>query len=246
MCWRRVWSTMPACLIWPPITQSRRASRSRSRPTHGRDRQRHQEGSADRGCDRAAGGFHGRHGDRRHHYGGQPGRSGPGLDRSCGPQRRAAPRHFDPGKLAAAMLAGGTVLYSNPAGGSMEARIINDMLRRNAIFRGVKTRISLKGEGGEALVRGEGDMALQLVCEVLNHPEIELVGLVPVELALTSMRRWRCRHGPPRRMPPRRSSPILWSLTMLDFGDPRDWTAVQQKSDHRPQRPSGCRLVHRR
>jgi len=87
-----------------------------------------------------------------------------------------------PVRLAAALKAGGTVLYSNPATGSMEARIINDMLRRHAIFQGVKTRISLKGEGGEALVRGEGDMALQLACEVLNHPEIELVGLVPVEL----------------------------------------------------------------
>jgi ABC-type glycerol-3-phosphate transport system substrate-binding protein len=31
-------------------------------------------------------------------------------------------------------------------------------------------------------VRGEGDMALQLICEVLNHPELELVGMVPVEL----------------------------------------------------------------
>jgi molybdate transport system substrate-binding protein len=87
-----------------------------------------------------------------------------------------------PAKLAAALKAGGTVLYSNPAGGSMEARIINDMLHRNAIFNGVKTRISLKGEGGEALVRGEGDMALQLICEVLNHPELELVAPVPVEL----------------------------------------------------------------
>ncbi len=87
-----------------------------------------------------------------------------------------------PKKLAAVLKAGGTILYSNPASGSMEARIINDMLRRNAIFNGVKTRISLKGEGGEALVRGEGDMALQLACEVLNHPEIELVGLLPVSL----------------------------------------------------------------
>jgi molybdate transport system substrate-binding protein len=87
-----------------------------------------------------------------------------------------------PAKLAAALKAGGTVLYSNPAGGSMEARIINDMLHRYAIFNGVKTKISLKGEGGEALVRGEGDMALQLICEVLNHPELELVALVPVEL----------------------------------------------------------------
>ena len=87
-----------------------------------------------------------------------------------------------PRKLAAVLKAGGTILYSNPAGGSMEARIINDMLHRYPIFNGVKTKISLKGEGGEALVRGEGDMALQLICEVLNHPELELVGPVPVEL----------------------------------------------------------------
>ena len=87
-----------------------------------------------------------------------------------------------PRKLAAALKAGGTVIYSNPAPGSMEARIINDMLHQNAIFKGVKTKISTKGEGGEALVRGEADMALQLICEVLNHPELELVGTVPEEL----------------------------------------------------------------
>jgi molybdate transport system substrate-binding protein len=87
-----------------------------------------------------------------------------------------------PAKLAAALKAGGTVLYSNPAGGSMEARVINDMLHQHKIFDGVKTKISLKGEGGEALVRGEGDMALQLICEVLNHPELELVAPVPLEL----------------------------------------------------------------
>ena len=64
----------------------------------------------------------------------------------------------------------------------MEARIIDDMLHQNAIFKGVKTKISTKGEGGEALVRGEADMALQLICEVLNHSELELVGTVPEEL----------------------------------------------------------------
>jgi molybdate transport system substrate-binding protein len=98
--------------------------------------------------------------------------------------RKGAP-HPDvstPKKLAAALKAGGTVLYSDPAIGSMEARVINDMLRRYPIFNGVKTKISTKGEGGQALVRGEGDMALQLACEILNHPEIELVGLVPEEL----------------------------------------------------------------
>jgi molybdate transport system substrate-binding protein len=98
------------------------------------------------------------------------------------PKGRPHPDISTPEKLAAALKAGGTVLYSNPAGGSMEARIINDMLHQHAIFNGVRTKISTKGEGGEALIKGEGDMALQLICEVLNHPELELVGPLPVEL----------------------------------------------------------------
>jgi molybdate transport system substrate-binding protein len=84
-------------------------------------------------------------------------------------------------KLAAALKAGGTVLYSNPEGGSMEARVINDMLHLPE-FKGVNARISTKGEGGEALVRGEGQMALQLSCEILNHPELEQVGLTQESL----------------------------------------------------------------
>jgi len=87
-----------------------------------------------------------------------------------------------PAKLAAALKGGGTILYSDPANGSMEARVINDMLHRYPEFRGVKAKISIKGEGGEALVRGEGQMALQLICEILNHPELELVGPLPKEL----------------------------------------------------------------
>lgn len=114
----------------------------------------------------------------------------PGSDSQLGrvrvglavPKGRPHPDISTPEKLAIALKAGGTVLYSDPAGGSMEARVINDMLHQYPIFGGVKSRISTKGEGGEALVRGEGDMALQLICEVLNHPELELVGAVPEEL----------------------------------------------------------------
>lgn len=87
-----------------------------------------------------------------------------------------------PQKLGAALRAGGVVMYSNPASGSMEAGIIDNMLHQYPYFQGVKTKISVKGEGGQALVKGEGDMALQLICEVLNHPELELVGTVPEEL----------------------------------------------------------------
>ena len=71
------------------------------------------------------------------------------------------------------------------------------------IFKGVKIKISTKGEGGEALVRGEGDMALQLSCEILNHPELEQVGLVPEEAA----RLYGHRHGGNRRDPPMPTRP---------------------------------------
>src|SRR4051812_5650625 len=56
------------------------------------------------------------------------------------------PNISTPARLAAALKAGGVVLYSDPASGSMEARIINDMLRQNAVFKGVKEKISTKGE----------------------------------------------------------------------------------------------------
>jgi len=84
-------------------------------------------------------------------------------------------------KLHAVLLAADSVLYSNPASGSMEAGIIDALLRRPDLA-GVRGKISLNGEGGEALVRGEGQMALQLICEILNHPEIELVAPLPPEL----------------------------------------------------------------
>jgi len=97
------------------------------------------------------------------------------------PKGKPHPDISTPEKLATALKAGGTIMVSNPEGGSMEARVINDMLHL-PIFKGVKMKISTKGEGGEALVRGEGDMALQLSCEILNHPELEQVGLVPESL----------------------------------------------------------------
>src|SRR5437764_1147447 len=50
-------------------------------------------------------------------------------------------------------------------------------------FAGVNAPVSTNGEGGQALIRGEGDMALQAICEILPYKEIELVGPLPRELA---------------------------------------------------------------
>jgi molybdate transport system substrate-binding protein len=84
-------------------------------------------------------------------------------------------------KLAAALKGAQLVVYSNPANGSMQARIIDTLLNRPE-FAGVKKQISTKGNGISALARGEGEMALQLICEILDRPETELVGPLPAEL----------------------------------------------------------------
>jgi ABC-type molybdate transport system substrate-binding protein len=96
-------------------------------------------------------------------------------------------------KLAAVLKSAKGVLYSNPskANGSMSAQMIDRMLKRPE-FAGVHGVIttSFNGvgslEGGQALASGKypGHVALQLICEILNHPEISLAGPLPVELGM--------------------------------------------------------------
>src|SRR5438034_3492913 len=86
-------------------------------------------------------------------------------------------------KLAAALRRAKAVMRSNPAGGSMVARVIEQNVIKRPEFAGVNSPVSTQGEGGQALARGEGDMALQAICEILPYKEIELVGPLPRELA---------------------------------------------------------------
>jgi molybdate transport system substrate-binding protein len=86
-------------------------------------------------------------------------------------------------KLAAALRSAKAVMRSNPAGGSMVARVIENNVIKRPEFAGVNSPVSTKGEGGQALARGEGDMAIQAICEILPYKEIELVGPLPRELA---------------------------------------------------------------
>jgi molybdate transport system substrate-binding protein len=83
-------------------------------------------------------------------------------------------------KLAAALKTG-TVMVNDPKAGTMQAVIIDGILKRPE-FAGVKAVPVSKGEGAGALARGEGDMAIQLVPEILNKPPIDLVAPLPVEL----------------------------------------------------------------
>jgi len=85
-----------------------------------------------------------------------------------------------PEKFAAALKSAKAVMRSNPASRTMVATIIDDMLKRPE-FAGVNAPPSSKGEGGQALARGEGDMAIQTISQILPYKEIELVGPVPQE-----------------------------------------------------------------
>jgi molybdate transport system substrate-binding protein len=86
-------------------------------------------------------------------------------------------------KLAAALRGAKAVMRSNPAGGSMVAKVIEDKVIKRPEFAGVNSPVSTQGEGGQALARGEGDMAIQAICEILPYKQIDLVGPLPRELA---------------------------------------------------------------
>ena len=86
-------------------------------------------------------------------------------------------------KLAATLHGAKAVMRSNPAGGSMVAKVIEDKVIKRPEFAGVNSPVSTQGEGGQALVRGEGDMALQAICEILPYKQIELVAPLPRDLA---------------------------------------------------------------
>jgi molybdate transport system substrate-binding protein len=84
-------------------------------------------------------------------------------------------------KFAAAIKSAKAVMRSNPASRTMVAVLIDDVLKRPE-FAGVNAPPSTKGEGGQALAAGEGDMAIQTISQILPYKEIELVGPLPKEL----------------------------------------------------------------
>jgi len=95
----------------------------------------------------------------------------------------AKPDISTPEKFVAALKTAKAVMRSNPASRTMVATIIDDMFKRPE-FAGVSAPPSTKGEGGQALARGEGDMAIQTISQILPYKEIELVGPVPKEYGL--------------------------------------------------------------
>lgn len=87
------------------------------------------------------------------------------------------------GKLRAVLLSARAVLYTQPGPprNSMEAGII-DLLLKRPEFVGVHAVPIANGSGVTALARGDGDMAMQVIPEILPHKEIESAGSLPAEL----------------------------------------------------------------
>ena len=85
-------------------------------------------------------------------------------------------------QLATVLRSAKAVMRSDPTHGSMVGQVIEDKVIKRPEFAGVHSVISTQGMGGEALARGEGDMALQAICEILPYKEIELVGPLPRDL----------------------------------------------------------------
>lgn len=85
-------------------------------------------------------------------------------------------------KLADALRSAKLVMRSDPSHGSMVAKVIEDKVIKRPEFAAVNSMASTQGEGGQALARGQGDMALQAICEILPHKEIEVVGPLPRDL----------------------------------------------------------------
>jgi molybdate transport system substrate-binding protein len=84
-------------------------------------------------------------------------------------------------KLVAVLKSAQAVEVNDPKAGTMQGVIIDGILKQPE-FAGVHVVPVAKGEGAGALARGEGDMAIQLVPEILNKPPIDLVAPLPVEL----------------------------------------------------------------
>ena len=72
-------------------------------------------------------------------------------------------------------------MRSNPRRARV-ATIIDDMLKRTE-FAGVSAP-QHQGRGRACAARGEGDMAIQTISQILPYKEIELVGPVPKEYGL--------------------------------------------------------------
>lgn len=103
--------------------------------------------------------------------------------------RRGAPKPdvSSPEALKRALLAAKTVGHASPAGGSITGGHIMRMFEKLGIADQVtpKTKLSMGGPNSRVSVlvsSGEAEIGLQQASELLDNPDVEMIGMLPAEL----------------------------------------------------------------
>src|SRR5262245_23124052 len=94
--------------------------------------------------------------------------------------------------LKRALLAARTIGHAAPAGGSITAAHIRGVFERLGIAAELapKIRLAAGGPNGRVSVlvsSGEAEIGLQQASELLSNPEVEVIGMLPAELQLTTL-----------------------------------------------------------
>src|SRR5712691_268318 len=107
--------------------------------------------------------------------------------------RKGAPRPdvSTPEALKRALLGAKTVGHASPAGGSIVAGHIQGVFERLGIAALVMPKVKLAAGGPNGRVSvlvssGEAEIGLQQVSEPLSNPEVEVIGMLPAQLQLTT------------------------------------------------------------
>ena len=104
--------------------------------------------------------------------------------------RKGAPRPdiSTPEALKQTLLAAKAVAYSDPAGGGASGIHLAKVLERLGIAQQVNARAKLGRAvpNGEAVVKGEADLAVQQIPELLAVPGVEVIGPLPGDLQNTT------------------------------------------------------------
>ena len=108
--------------------------------------------------------------------------------------RKGAPKPdvSTPEALKRALLGAKTVGHASPAGGSIVAAHIQGVFERLGIAAQVTPKVKLAAGGPNGRVSvlvssGEAEIGLQQVSELLSNPEVEVIGMLPAELQLTTL-----------------------------------------------------------
>ena len=108
--------------------------------------------------------------------------------------RKGAPKPdvSSPEALKHALLAARTVGHAAPAGGSITAAHIERVFQRLGIAAEMTPKVKLAAGGPNGRVSvlvssGEAEIGLQQVSELMSNPQVEVIGMLPAELQLTTL-----------------------------------------------------------